>query len=358
MTAYAFWNNKGGVGKTFLCFVAASEYAHKYPNTDVYVIDLCPQANLSEILLGGSSYFLEKTEDNNLPKSPLSKLVSKSPRATVAGYIEARLNSPFRMIKDVNPFVCQPSQFNKKIPTNLKLVSGDNLVELLSEPIRQTSQLSIPEDSWKQVLSWIKDLCGELRKNSGDRDTVFFIDCNPSFSIYTQLALIAANYLIIPFTADDSSRRGFENIISLLYGIGDKNYLPYAKINFFKQAKEANLDIPKLRLFVNNRIIFFNERPSKAFSAMSTEIKKIIERFHSEHRTIFANPSSEVISNFVEIPDYHTACIVSATTGTPLHQLKKGIQIDFDSIFGESPYLDESRLERYRNKLIELVDHL
>lgn len=358
MAAYVFWNNKGGVGKTFLCFVAASEYAHKYPNTDVYVIDLCPQANLSEILLGGSSYFLEKTEDNSLPKSPLSKLISKSPRATVAGYIEARLNSPFRMIEDVNPFVCQPSQFNKKIPTNIKLVCGDNLVELLSEPIRQTSQLSIPEDSWKQVLSWIKDLCGELRKNSGDRDTIFFIDCNPSFSIYTQLALIAANHLIIPFTADDSSRRGFENIIALLYGIGDKNSLPYAKINFSKQAKESKLDIPTLRLFVNNRLNFFNGVSSKAFSAMSSEIKKTIGRFHHDHRTIFANPSNEVTSNFVEIPDYHAACVVSATTGTPLHQLEKGIQKDFEAIFGKDPKLNEEQLNSYRKALFELVEHL
>lgn len=54
MTAYAFWNNKGGVGKSFLSFVAATEYAHTYPGTDVYVIDLCPQANISETLLVNS----------------------------------------------------------------------------------------------------------------------------------------------------------------------------------------------------------------------------------------------------------------------------------------------------------------
>ena len=53
MTAYAFWNNKGGVGKSFLCFIAAAEYAQRNPGTDVYVIDLCPQANVSETLLGG-----------------------------------------------------------------------------------------------------------------------------------------------------------------------------------------------------------------------------------------------------------------------------------------------------------------
>lgn len=64
--------------------MAAAEYAHRHSDTDVYVIDLCPQANVSETLLGG---YL------NSPKA-LHSLSSKTPRATVAGYIEARLNSP------------------------------------------------------------------------------------------------------------------------------------------------------------------------------------------------------------------------------------------------------------------------
>jgi len=28
MSSYAFWNNKGGVGKSFLCFIAGCEYAN------------------------------------------------------------------------------------------------------------------------------------------------------------------------------------------------------------------------------------------------------------------------------------------------------------------------------------------
>lgn len=44
MAIYSFWNNKGGVGKSFLCFITASEYAFRHPESDVYVLDLCPQA--------------------------------------------------------------------------------------------------------------------------------------------------------------------------------------------------------------------------------------------------------------------------------------------------------------------------
>ena len=153
MTAYAFWNNKGGVGKSFLSFVAATEYARTYPDTDVYVIDLCPQANISETLLSNPDV--------------IHKLIGQTPRATVAGYLEARLNSPFRPLKDVSSYVCRPRDFNAKLPVNLLLVSGDNLLEILSGAIRQTSQFDLPEDAWKQVLGWIKDLTVALRQRSG-----------------------------------------------------------------------------------------------------------------------------------------------------------------------------------------------
>ena len=212
MTAYAFWNNKGGVGKSFLSFVAATEYARTYPDTDVYVIDLCPQANVSEILLLNSDISINSDEelfdeeelfDYDVIHSNydvVHKLIEKKPRCTIAGYLEARLNSPFQSIKDVSPYVCRPQEFNAKLPENLLLVCGDYLLEILSEAIRQTSQLAIPLDAWKQVLNWVKDLTIALRQRSGYRDTLFILDCNPSFAIYTQLALAAAENLVVPFT--------------------------------------------------------------------------------------------------------------------------------------------------------------
>jgi|GEM_PF-6579378 len=47
---YCFWNNKGGVGKTFLTFAVSTEYAINHPNELVVVADMCPQANVSEML--------------------------------------------------------------------------------------------------------------------------------------------------------------------------------------------------------------------------------------------------------------------------------------------------------------------
>lgn len=75
---YLIWNNKGGVGKTFLTFTLATEYARTNPDKDVVVIDACPQSNVSEMLLGG----------NGTGEKKLSELRGND--TTIAGYIKAR----------------------------------------------------------------------------------------------------------------------------------------------------------------------------------------------------------------------------------------------------------------------------
>ena len=344
MSVYAFWNNKGGVGKSFLCFVAATEYAYRHPETDVYVIDLCPQANLSETLLG----------NYEVRAKILSKKLSSNPRATVAGYLEARLSSPFRMIDDVMPYVTKPSSTNLNIPKNIYLVCGDNLLEVISEAIRQTSQLAIPIDAWKQVTSWISELVAALRNRSGERDAVFIIDCNPSFAIYTQLAIAAAKYIVVPFTADDSSRRAIENVVALLFGIGDPHTVSYARISFARRAKDEGLILPTLHTFVSNRVTLYEGSASKAFAAVSKTISKTMDGIHKNHRVIFANPKGIPSASFVEVPDYHAASIVAAMTATPLHVLTAGPK----QVAGERIQINIGPLKRYRKALAEFVDRL
>ena len=53
--SYAIWNNKGGVGKSTITFHVASLYAETHPDVDVLVVDMCPQANASMMLLGGGT---------------------------------------------------------------------------------------------------------------------------------------------------------------------------------------------------------------------------------------------------------------------------------------------------------------
>ena len=87
---YNIWNNKGGTGKTSLAFQIITEYAFKNPNSKILAIDLCPQANLSELLLGG----LIGNGSTNL-----EHLCNDTPRKTIGGYFENRIQATFSSIQ-------------------------------------------------------------------------------------------------------------------------------------------------------------------------------------------------------------------------------------------------------------------
>lgn len=74
---YVIWNNKGGVGKSTITFHLSTRYAELHPDEDVLVIDMCPQANVSMMLLGGGT---------NGETNVLSFCTMPTPR-TVVGYI-------------------------------------------------------------------------------------------------------------------------------------------------------------------------------------------------------------------------------------------------------------------------------
>jgi cellulose biosynthesis protein BcsQ len=307
MTAYAFWNNKGGVGKSYLSFVAACEYAHNNPDTDVFILDLCPQANSSEICLGSDELSLN-----------YSKLISGKHRKGIGGYIERRLNSPFHNNTSFDDFTISPHDYNRNVPSNVRLIAGDYILEVFSEAMRQAAQLSIPLDAWSKVINWVRDLVLQIRSAYGMKQTLFIIDCNPSFSIYTQMALVASEKLIVPFTADDSSRRAIENVFALLYGIGDEKTQAYSKISFASKAVAEQVNVPKVHTFINNRVTLYEGKPSAAFRAASSRVKDTVERNYKGHRSYFDSYALSHQNEFIEVPDYHSAAIVSTLTGMPI----------------------------------------
>jgi hypothetical protein len=97
-------------------------------------------------------------------------------------------------------------------------VSGDEELEILASRVANATQPG-PDDAWAKVHLWIRDLITDVRESWHVKDSTVFIDCNPSFSIYTEMALSASDRLIIPFSADGSSRRAVRTVLALLYGI-------------------------------------------------------------------------------------------------------------------------------------------
>ena len=332
---YAIWNNKGGVGKTFISFMLSSEYAIKYEqkNKKVIVVDMCPQANLSEILLGG----------NSAGSKILEQCIKE--KKTVGEYINLRIESPHQTTNRETDFFINVHEYNKKIPKNLYLVVGDPQLEIQAQVMNQISSQVLPENSWKNVHSWLLDLIIAGEKKYGRTTT--FIDCNPSFSSYTEIALLTAMKIIIPCSSDGSSARAINNVASLVYGQNLPENMKSA--SFFTKAKKFSMSLPVIHSVLLNRSTQYDKKASKAFGAMFNEIKKRVNQFKTSHGEWF--PSD---FDYFDIPDAHSPAIVCSHKGLPISKLKAGPH----QVHNTEPQVNPEPLKRYKDAIKYLVSVL
>ena len=94
------------------------------------------------------------------------------------------------------------------MPDNLYLLAGDNELDICSGIINYLSTSPV-KNAWINSRNLLNDLIQAYEKDS-KKKIVYFFDCNPSFSPYTELAIIASNRLIVPCTADNASIRGLK----------------------------------------------------------------------------------------------------------------------------------------------------
>ncbi|MET8542104.1 ParA family protein [Kitasatospora sp. NPDC004799] len=309
MTTYAFWNNKGGTGKTSLCFQSICFYANQHPEERILAIDVCPQANLSELFLGGLS---------NDGSGKLLARQGEFPRATLGGYFQQRLPSPYAPpVITPSDFITRPRQYNPAVPGNIDLVCGDPLLELQANAISTLANNQIPgTNAWLSVVDWIRDLLEPIR----DQYDTIFVDCNPSFSIYTQIALSAVDRLILPVMADDSSRRAIQNAFSLVYGLKLPSDI-YATYAFATRLRAADRELPKVHVIAKNRLTQYMG-PASAYAAVLRSIEEDVAKLIESNPDIFTFDTTS--DGLVDIRDFQTTGVVAFARGCPLYGLPSG----------------------------------
>lgn len=304
MEKYIFWNNKGGTGKTSLCFQCIVSYAESHTDKRILVVDLCPQANLSELMLGGLM------GNGSLH---LSTLHSSNPRKSIGGYFDKRILSPYTMPTSISPkdFTVNPMGFNLNIPNNVDLIAGDSIVELQATYMSAVANGSLPngQSPYTYVLCWLKDL---LLLVDGDYDIVF-IDSNPSFSLYTQIAIAASEKLIVPVMADDSSRRALLNLLALIYGYNIPT--AYAANNFNTIMLQSGQPLPKIHLIVKNRITQYMG-PASGYRAVLQSIDSIITQVELSNPAFFT--SQNVIE---EVRDFQSTGVIAFAEAKSFNKL-------------------------------------
>ena len=328
---YGVWNNKGGVGKSFLSFTLALEHAHNHPDKKIILADMCPQANLSEIVLGGNG-----KGNTNLEQI----LATGEQRKTIGGYFDERITSPHKLTGNETSYLISASAYNDQIPKNVYLLCGDPSLELQAQVINQIGSQTLPTDAWKTVHLWLRDLLNACVRTLGTPESVtVFIDCNPSFSAYTELAVVASDNLILPCSCDGSSARAVKNVESLVYGAS--NY--YAEKDFYGMCNKFSMRLPLIHSVVLNRSTQYNKSASKAFAAMFAEIKRTVGEFFKNHPECFISGGPK----FIDMPDNHSVAIVSSHLGKPLYAITPGKY----EVHDVTPQINPEPLDRYKDAI-------
>ena len=347
MYTYAIWNNKGGVGKSYLTFQLACEYARIWPEKAVLVVDLCPQANSSGMFLGG----MEEGE------AALDELSGTTPPMTISGYIEDRITSPYVNPNTGSRYVTSVQSRNPQVAGNVRLVAGDEQLEMQASRVLAATNPG-PSDAWRLVHTWISDLIVDIRRHWGQQDTTVFIDCNPSFGIYTELALSAADRLLIPFSADGSSRRAVRGVLALVYGVTRQ---PGARQSeFYNKSQAFRMRVPRIYRYVGNRLTQY-VKSAQAFKAVVQEIGNEIWGVWQSDANIFqvhpsGTPSPGQRKAFAsmfqaEIPDANTASVVSTSLGIPICALTAGLK----SVGDKQVMVNQIHLDRQQPAMHQLA---
>jgi cellulose biosynthesis protein BcsQ len=345
--SYVMWNNKGGVGKSTITFHVASVYAEMNPDRDVVVIDMCPQANVSMMLMGGGQEAETKLQD----------LITNDTPQTIVGYITDSITRSDT--SDLSRYIIPLNKYNQNLPSNIHLLSGDGNLELIAPLLSERADatpLSAKDRPWVEIHSIIKDL---TTKRIGDKPCTYFIDTNPSFSVYTQIAILSGEHLLVPINADDSSIFAITGLFNLIWGT-EKMHPVYGNYTFSAKVNAYDVPRPKIALLLGNR--FTQQKgAAHAFKALSNEATQKMYDEYKKNPSRFVDNFSDISCQddferefSMELRDFNSAGVVAANQGIPLSRMDKNIYY----VYGERIQVAKEQRDKCKKVITELVSKL
>ena len=289
----------------------------------------------------------------------LDEISGANPRRTIAGYIRERIVSPYQDPHIGALYIHQVHAFNPQVPSNLFLVVGDYELELLGSRVQGATSPG-PEDAWLRVHQWILDLINDVRTSVGmlARCDGFHWIATQASAFIPSLDYPLSERLIIPFSADGSSKRAVRTLLALLYGTS--RLAGGERSEFARNLQRFNLREPKIYCYVGNRLTQYRTSAAvfrTVVTAIGDEIWSIWQSNPGSFQIHPTGAAAPVSRNAfrqmfqVEVVDANSASVVSSALGIPIVNLTAG-QHQFG---GRSHTVNQSQLDNQQPNIQSLV---
>jgi hypothetical protein len=169
----------------------------------------------------------------------------------------------------------------------------------------------------------------------------------------------ASDRLIIPFSADGSSKRAVRAVLSLLFGVnrgrgGERS-------EFAIKTEQWRMTTPKIYCYVGNRLTTINRHAALAFKQVINEIRDEIWTVWQQNPNDFCiHPQGAGIPSTraaftrmfqYEVVDANTASVVSSALGIPIMKLSARTY----QLAGRSVLVNQSQLDKQQPNVRDLV---
>jgi len=319
-TTYAITNFRGGIGKSTLAFNLAWEISR---GNKTLLMDLCPQCNFTQSLLGADA---DQTSDDIY-----GALLPKVMPGTEKVALDDLLTS------------VPPSCPSFKGGSGVHVIPGSK--ELFLFPSLLYTQLSAAseigsrkQEATRKILQSVEQIAGAASAHL--KATKTLIDTSPFFGGATHLGWVAADALIIPVRVDQHSMEALKLTLSML---SDES------MDFRRLNRDGNITkTPKVHAIVmthcewNRQAAFTPDRSTQAYLAQVIEIAR-------QNRILFS--CEDPIDAIHLLDDFHSAGRISGTKRIPLAKLSVG---ETHTIEGQRLEVNIS-LTRYQNELKSLA---
>ncbi|MFD1794763.1 ParA family protein [Paracoccus aurantiacus] len=292
MRTLAFFNNKGGVGKTtLLCNVAA--YISQEMGRKVCIVDCDPQCNASQ-------YFFQD--------SKLEKLLTKPKKNIEALFLSLTAGEGHSSSVPIE----------RSASFGVDVVCGSPALSMAEDFLAEEWASLNTQRGLSSTMVFQKSL-----KHLEDYDYVFF-DVSPSLGAINRTVLLSSDYFVSPMTIDVFSLKAFENISKWMskwreqwnYSVNspqlDENSDTVKEARTLKGAKFIGYVSQQ---YTAKRDSSGERRPVKSFE----EIGKKIDEQIDQHFTGDLTPPSPY--EIGKIPNLHSLAPMSQSRRKPIFSL-------------------------------------